>query len=172
MPCAATFLKSLRSTVVTRFNATTDALTPVGRRFGPPGHEHRLSPAGLPDYCGRTAGHSVSNPQRTDRGAPGCPRIYARADRLRLSLAGSPSHADRIEFTVTAPHGRPVLRTGRSRSVALHPGLLRRSYGSIPHGSSPHRSGLPPPDSPALSGARARRSRRFLSAGKNKPQVG
>src|ERR1022692_3900244 len=54
--------------------------------------------------------------------------------------------------------GQPVLRTGLSRSVALHPALLRRSYGSIPHGSSPHRSGLSPLYPIAFSGARARPS--------------
>lgn len=36
------------------------------------GHEHRLSPTGLPDSCGRTADHSVSNHPRADRGSPGC----------------------------------------------------------------------------------------------------
>ena len=54
------------------------------------------------------------------------------------------------------PFGPPVLRTGRSRSVALHPALLRRSYGSIPHDSSPHRSGLPPLLPLAFSGALGR----------------
>ena len=42
---------SLGSTVVTRFPATMDALTPVGRFFGPYGHERRLSPTGL--LCSR-----------------------------------------------------------------------------------------------------------------------
>ena len=46
---------------------------------------------------------------------------------------------------------RSVLRTGRSHSVALHPALLRCSYGSIPH-----RSGLSPLYPTALSGARPR----------------
>src|SRR5712692_8195444 len=101
-----------------------------------------------------TAVHSVSNHRRNDRGSPGCQRIYSRPDRLRLSLADSPLHTDRIEFTATSHPGTPVLRTGRSRCVALHPGLLRRSYGSIPHGSSPHRGGLSPPYPLALSGAR------------------
>jgi hypothetical protein len=100
--------------------------------------------------------HSVSNHQRVDRGPPGCQRVYPRLDRLRLLPADSPIHADRIEFTSAAPPGPPVLRTGRSRSVALHPASLRRSYGSIPHGSSPHRSGLPPLYPLALSGALAR----------------
>src|SRR3990172_11068647 len=101
------FPASLRSTVVTRFAATTDALPTAGRFFGPLGRERRLSPAGLPDYRGRTAGHSDSNHQRADRGSPGCQRICARPDRLRLSLAGSPSHPHRIEFTAAAPPPPP-----------------------------------------------------------------
>src|SRR5260370_23605862 len=111
-----------------------------------------------------TAVHSVSNHRRNDRGSPGCQRFYSRPDRLRLSLADSPIHTDRIEFTATSHPGTPVLRTGRSRCVALPPGLLRRSYASIPHGSSPHRGGLSPPYPLALSGARARPSRSHPSA--------
>jgi len=94
---------SLRSTVVTRFLATTDALTPTGRFFGHGGHEHRLAPAGLPDFGPGTADHSVSNHRCYDRGPPGCPAIWLLAYRplcrLRLSLEDSPIHTDRIEFT-------------------------------------------------------------------------
>src|ERR1019366_3717889 len=88
------FPASLRSTVITRFAATTDALTPAGRLFGHFFfcHEHRLTRGGLPDYCAGTSGHSVSNHRRDDRGPPGCQRIYARPDRLRHSLEGSPGH--------------------------------------------------------------------------------
>jgi hypothetical protein len=146
---------SLGSTVVTRFSATTDALTPSGRFFGRCRHERRLTPAGLPDY-----GPRDFRPFRLQPSAC-CPRIarmpagIARRDRLRLSLADSPTHADRIEFTAMT-HAEPsMLRTGRSRSVALHPALLRRSYGSIPHDSSPHRSGLLPLCPLSLSGALA-----------------
>ena len=99
------FPASLGSTVVTRFVATTDALTPAGRLFGPEGHEHRLSPAGLPDYLAGPTDHSVSNHRRDDRGPPGCPALRRLASRplyrLRHSLEGSPIHADRIEFTAT-----------------------------------------------------------------------
>ena len=69
-----------------------------------------------------------------------------------------------------SPHGKPVLRTGRSRCVALHPVLPRRSDASIPHGSSPHGSGLPPLRLPAFSGARrdgALRCPRPQSSGRN-----
>jgi hypothetical protein len=65
-------------------------------------HEHRLTPAGLPDSSARSSDHSVSSHQRDDRGSPGCQRICPRLDRLRHSVEGSPVHADRIEFT-TAP---------------------------------------------------------------------
>jgi hypothetical protein len=153
------FPASLRSTVVTRFAATTDALTPARRLFGPFSHEHRLSLTGLPDYRGRTAGHSVSNHRRNVRGSPGCQRIDARPDRLRLSLAGSPAHTDRIEFTAdspeaalgyglvvlvpllsTPPHGdavtvryRTALAAQEQTFTALSPRLLRRtSAGNLP----------------------------------------
>lgn len=74
-----------------------------GRQLGLRSHERRLAPAGLPGYRGRTSGHSVSNPRRNDRGSPGCQRIGDRPDKFRLSLAGSPAHADRIAFTAI-PH--------------------------------------------------------------------
>ena len=100
-------LASLCSTVVTRFFATTDALTPAGRFFGLCCHERRLSPAGLPDFGPGTADHSVSNHRCDDRGPPGCPAIrlvaYRPLCRLRLSLEDSPIHTDRIEFTAAVP---------------------------------------------------------------------
>ena len=42
------FPASLGSTVITRFIATTDALTPAGRFFGPFGHERRSVPGRSP----------------------------------------------------------------------------------------------------------------------------
>ena len=54
------------------------------------------------------------------------------------------------------PHARPVFRTGRSRSVALHPASQQRSYSSILLRSSPLRRELPPLCLPAFSGARTR----------------
>ncbi len=50
-----------------------------------------------------------------------------------------------------------MLRTGRSRSVTPHPASRRRSYGSIPHDSSPRRSGLAPLCLAAVSGALGQR---------------
>ena len=149
---------SLCSTVVTRFFATTDALTPAGRFFGHCCHELRLAPAGLPDFGTGTADHSVSNHRCHDRDRPVARRFGSRlspalqASSFARRLA-HPHRPNRVHGG--CPSGQPVLRTGRSRSVALHPALLRRSYGSIPHGSSPHRSGLPPLYPTALSGARA-----------------
>ena len=51
-----------------------------------------------------TAGELPAIPSPT-LSAPTGERPAARADRLRLSLAGSPSDTDRIEFTVTAHMG-------------------------------------------------------------------
>jgi hypothetical protein len=150
---ASTFLRSLRSTVVTRFFPTTDALTPSGRFFGPPGHDLRCSSrvslivSGIlptipsPTICVLTG---------TVPAASGFSRHY----RLRHYNAGSPTHADRIEFTVVAHSDN--LRYGL---VVLVPLL------STPHccdavtvryrtDFSPRRSGLPPLRIPAFTGAR------------------
>jgi len=116
---------------------------------------------GLPAIPSPTIGATTGD-------SPGCPafRLAASRPRYRLgqSLEGSPVHADRIEFTAAARQGPPVLRTGRSRSGALHPASRRRSSGSIPHGSSPHGSGLAPLRLPAFSGARARATGPFRPA--------
>ena len=148
----STFRRSLRSTVITRFIATTDALTPGGRLFGPLGLERRLSPPGLPDYRGRTSGHSDSNHLRVGQDSPGCdrsfPSLQASSFPSRLAHSRRPN-----QVHGRPPLGGPLFRTGLSRSVALHPVFPRRSYRSIPHDSSPHRNGLPPFGSPAFSGA-------------------
>ena len=132
------------------------------------GPKHRLSLAGLPDDRVGISGPSVSRHRRDDRGPPGCPAL--RLARLAPALQASPvarrlarpRQPNRVH--VGRPAGQPVLRTGRSRSGALHPALRRRSSGSIPHGSSPHRSGLPPLRLPAFSGARAHAPRVQFSA--------
>src|SRR6266581_4455359 len=154
----STFLRSLRSTVVTRFSATTDALTPavaalrpargMNTVFGPPPVSLIIS-LGLP---------AIPSPTINARPAScGCSAIrlggLSPCRRLRRSLEGSPRRADRIEFTVSSCQGGRLLRTGRSRSIALHLALPRRSYGSIPYGSSPRGSGLPPLQPTAFSGA-------------------
>jgi hypothetical protein len=63
-------------------------------------------------------------------------------------------HSRRPNRVHLSPYVETLLRTGPSRSVAPHPALLRRSYGSIPHDSSPHRNGLAPFYPVAFSGAR------------------
>jgi len=148
---------SLRSTVVTRFTATTDALTPASRARELFAQRAHPALAGLPDYCRLTSNHSVSNHLRVVRDSPGCDRSFlslqASSVARRLAHSRRPNRVHRGCLP-----GQPVLRTGRSLPVALHVTLLERSYGSIPHGSSPHRNGLPPFCLPAFSGARARLS--------------
>ena len=137
---------SLGSTVVTRFSATTDALTPVSRargllaRFA---HQHRrvslVTTLGLPTIPSPTIGVMTG-----DR-----PAVRRFSSRLSPALQASsfpsrlahPRRPNRVHGGCSIE--QPVLRTGRSGSVALHFVLPRRSYGSIPHGSSPHRSRLP-----------------------------
>ena len=92
---------SLGSTVVTRFAATTDALTPAGQAHGLSARfalriqrvslvsSLRLPAIPSPTISAPTGDHPVASGS-------------SRRDRLRLLLADSPSHADRIEFTATA----------------------------------------------------------------------
>ena len=146
------FPASLRSTVVTRFPATTDALTPASQMRGllarrTPRHWRvSLIIAGVfpaipsPTICGLSGVRPAAS-------GSGPPRQASPAS----SRLAHPRRPNRVHGD--GPHGSSVLRTGRSRSVAPHPALLRRSYGSIPHDSSPHRSGLPPLHTLAFSGA-------------------
>ena len=85
----------------------SDSRRPGGRTVCP----FRLpAPPGLPGFLVGASGHSISNHQRVVRGLPGCPVFrllaYHPLYRLRHSLAGSPIHADRIEFTATTLIGR------------------------------------------------------------------
>ncbi len=124
--------------------------------IGPP------APAGLPDY-----GHKDFRPFRLQPSAcrPGATRLSGDSvHRLSPALQASPvarrlAHPHRPNRVHVSLCIETLLRTGRSRSVAPHPVLPRRSYGSIPHGSSPQENGLPPFHPHALSGARARTSR-------------
>jgi len=114
-----------------------------------------ISALGLPTILSPTIGATTGDRPAARRfGSRLSPALQASSFARRLA---HPHRPNRVHGG--CPRGQPVLRTGRSRSVALHPALLRRSYGSIPHGSSPHRSGLPPLYPIALSGARARASR-------------
>ena len=110
---------------------------------------------GLPAIPSPTIGATTGD-RPAARRFSSSPHVRLQASPLARRLA-RPHRPNRVHDD--CPTGQPVLRTGRSRSVALHPVLPRRSYGSIPHGSSPHRSGLPPLCLPAFSGARARASR-------------
>ena len=115
------------------------------------GHEHerRLSQLGIPAYCIRLSDRSVSNHLRCvgrSRGIPPgrstdargfCPPRQASPLLRRLAHQRRPNRVH-----VARPSRRSLLRTGRSRSVALHAVLPRRSYGSIPHDSSSHGSEL------------------------------
>ena len=116
-----------------------------------------ISALGLPTILSPTIGATTGDrPVARRFGSRLSPALQASSFARRLA---HPHRPNRVHGG--CPSGQPVLRTGRSRSVALHPALLRRSYGSIPHGSSPHRSGLPPLYPTALSGAR---TPTFLSA--------
>ena len=87
-----------------RYYGRSDSRQPDARTLCP---SHPPALAGLPDCSQWTSGHSVSNHQCDDRGLPGCPAFrllaYRPLCRLRLSLADSPVHTDRIEFTAAAP---------------------------------------------------------------------
>jgi len=151
---------SLRSTVITRFVATTDALTPTRQRrglFAQRLYQHgwvsliiagRLPTIPSPTIC-------VLSGDRPDVSGF-CPPRQASSFPSRLAHSHRPN---RVHVSLCV---ETLLRTGRSLPVALHAALLGRSYRSIPHDSSPHRSGLPPLCLPAFSGAlgRALRARR------------
>ena len=143
---------SLRSTVITRFLATTDALTSASQMRGllaQRTHQHWRISLIIAGYFRPFR----LQPSAGCRGSPGCQRVWPRRDRLR-SASSKLAHRRRPNRVHgDGPHGSSVLRTGRSCSVAPHPVLPRRSYGSIPHDSSPHRSGLPPLHTLAFSGA-------------------
>jgi hypothetical protein len=133
-------------------------------------HRHELpaSQADLPDYFAESSSRSVSNhlwsvrrwrgisPIRSSDARGVCPPRQASHGARRLAQLHRPN---RVHFVHLCR--QTALRTGCSRSVALHPVFPRRSYGSIPYDSSPHRSGLSPLRPSTFSGARART---FLSA--------
>jgi hypothetical protein len=102
---------SLRSTIITRFFATTDALTPAG----PFVITHR----GSLIHVTRTSHHSVSNHLRfSTRRVPlpqRWPRYFVRASPCARKLART---ADRIEFTLS------VLPDGRRYGLMVHFQLL------------------------------------------------
>ena len=144
------FPASLRSTVVTRFAATTDALTSSGRLFGllpgrntvpaPGGEVHCLSrqrflPFCLPSSDVHVRAFSLSSPFSPPVTlafrlslATASRRSLGFGSRFRVCLARSPVTPDRIEFTfrgLTAPgyYGLAV----RFQLLSTD-GLRRRSF--------------------------------------------
>jgi len=105
VPLRIHFPASLRSTVVTRFSATTDALTPAGRFFGPLwAMNAALAPAGLPDY-----GRRDFRPFRLQPSAwrPGTARLSGdSAPRLSPALQASPFRAKARPPTPTESSSR------------------------------------------------------------------
>lgn len=137
---------SLRSAFITRFLATTDALTPTGP-FLVPGRGSLI-------HVHQTSGHSVSNHLwLSARRCPLPPRWQPILFGLRLALAGSPEPPAESSSLWASP-GDPVLRTGRSLPVALHPGLSPRcSYFQLLALKCWPGQGLAPCCSMPLSGA-------------------
>jgi hypothetical protein len=91
---------SPRSTIITRFFATTDALTPTGPWF--------ITSRGSLIHVTRTSHHSISNhPRSSTRRVPlpqRWPHYFVRASPCVRKLART---ADRIEFTLPAHSGGP-----------------------------------------------------------------
>ena len=156
------FPASLGSTVVTRFLATTDALTPAGRLFGPLSTVNTACPRRVsliisldrPTILSPTIGATTGDRPAVRRfGLLASRPLY----RLRQSIEGSPVHADRIEFTAARPaaslcYGRvvlvPVLPTpprGDAVPVRYRTALRRTGadfHRSIPSPSQAHDRGV------------------------------
>ena len=185
------FPAPLGSTGISRFIATTGALTPHGVRSSLDARSDRsvhgvslILSHRLPAILSSTI--SVRSGDRPDASrsflprqtSPHLPRARPRLCRPNQVHVGDLSRS-------------LLLRTGGSRSIALHLVLPQRSYGSIPHGYSPQGRGLSPLCLCAFSGARvatssspfhslsqgdediaapkicfARRGRRFTTAGR------
>ena len=151
------FPTSLGSTVVTRFAATTDALTPAGP-WSPTNRGSLIHVTGTSD-------HSLSNHQRFSTS-----RVHSLSAGSSISFGLRPfarrlaKTADRIEFTLSQCVGT-LLRTGRSLPVALHPGVSPRcSYVQLLALQCWPSQGLSPCCSNALSGARAQPPRLLFGA--------
>jgi hypothetical protein len=161
---ASTSLRPLAPRALPRFIATTDALTPAGRLFGPVGHEHRPGPDGSP--CLSSPHFQPFRPQPPRRPAPAfvpvhaflcrgpqarepCPQaegqlptwVIARASHSTRRLAG---RRGRIGFTVCHVRHGTLLRTGRSPPATSHPVLPRRSSLRLQAGERSAWRGLPP----------------------------
>ena len=152
---------SLGSTVVTRFPATTDALTPAGPFVA----AHR----GSLIHVTRTSNHSVSNhPRCSTRRVPlplRWPLYFVRASPFR-SKARQHRRPNRVHAPLCI---EALLRTGRSLPVALHPGVSPRcSYVQLLALQCRPGQGLSPCCSGALSGARPHASRMLPTASRRR----
>ena len=134
----------LRSTIITRFLATTEALTPTG-----PLTTGRCSLI----HVARTSDHSISNHLRISTSRdPALAALWCYG--LRHCSSGSPNPPTETS-SFWSPHWEHALRTGCSFPVALHPGLSpRRSYFQLLALQWRPGWGLPPRCPSALSGAR------------------
>ena len=113
---SSTFLRSLRSLAVTplpRYYGRSDSCPSVAwalevpNACSPRGQVSLIYALGLPAIPSPTICVSSASPRHvTSRrvGPSGHPLVGISG--LRLSLAGSPLHADRIEFTLATPTGR------------------------------------------------------------------
>ncbi len=116
---------SLRSTLITRFLATMETLTSPRVQS----HEE-ISPI----HVTQTSDRSVSNHPRVHPGrflltlVPSAPDLFP-SDRFPSASTGSwASPFTRRLAEPQRPNRVPLVRTGRSPPVALHPASRRRSY--------------------------------------------
>ena len=141
---------SLGSTLVTRFFATMDALTPVGRFFGPSGHERRVMPDRSPclprlhflPFClqppdGDVAALLSLTVSFSTRSLSCWPAPPATARLFPVREAGATGRTSHSARRLVPPSGRieftlliyvvALLRTGSSPPAAPHPVSPRRS---------------------------------------------
>jgi hypothetical protein len=144
----STFLRPLAPRALPRFLATTDALTPVGRFFGPCGHERPSGPGGSP--CLPRPHFQPFCPQPPRRPSHGiCARSPFVSARGRRPM--DPASARRLKESFL-PGSWPGLRTALAGSPvgAAESGSLcviscmSRRYGRVVHFrqlSTPYRYG-------------------------------
>jgi len=146
------FLATMGALTPARSVAPVLGLFPAASRSAPREQVSLIHALGLPTIPSpTTCGCSASSSQGAlPRQRVGPRLLLATASAtensgLRLSLAGSPHHAGRIEFV--------ILRTGRSPPAASHPVSRRRSCSQLRVTLT--RRGLSPLQPSALSGALA-----------------
>jgi len=135
--CASTFLHPLAPRALTRFLATTDALTPAGRLFGPVGPERRSGPGGSP--CLPRPHFQPFCPQTPGRPSHGiCARSPFLSCRDRRPEDLTPFSGSKESFLLGSWRGLRSARAG-SPVGAAESGLLcvisyrSRRYGRVVH---------------------------------------